>query len=90
MLAGRRVPIECGSVMTIRGLLLDSDFLTLLSPDQVAVELEAGWLIVYRRAAGGMVRTIGMTTRAGWRPTAAQRAFVDLALATAAQLDGTS
>ena len=40
------VPIECGSVMMIRQIMLDSDFLTLLSPDQVAVELEAGWLEV--------------------------------------------
>jgi LysR family transcriptional regulator, regulator for genes of the gallate degradation pathway len=35
------VPVECGSVITIRQILLDSDFLTLLSPDQIAVELEA-------------------------------------------------
>ena len=35
------VPIESGSVMMIRQILIDSDFLTMLSPDQVAVELEA-------------------------------------------------
>jgi LysR family transcriptional regulator, regulator for genes of the gallate degradation pathway len=30
------------------------------------------------------VRTIGVTTRAGWRPTAAQRRFLELVEAAAA------
>lgn len=72
-----RVPIECGSVITIRQILMDSDFLTLLSPDQVAVELEAGWLTKICDAPPGLVRTIGITTRANWRPTAKQAAFLD-------------
>ncbi len=71
------VPIESGSVMTIRQLLMDSDFLTLLSPDQVAVELEAHWLIALRSAPAGLHRTIGMTSRATWRPTSVQAEFVD-------------
>lgn len=70
------VPIECGSVITIRQILLESDFLTLLSPDQVAVELEAGWLSTIGDPPGGLQRTIGATTRAGWMPTAMQRAFM--------------
>lgn len=71
------VPVECGSVITIRQILMDSDFLTLLSPDQVAVELEAGWLDIICDAPEGLVRTIGVTTRTEWRPTALQRAFID-------------
>ncbi len=71
------VPIECGSVMMIRQILIESDFLTLLSPDQVAVELEAGWLEVICDAPPGISRTIGVTTRAGWQPTAKQQAFLD-------------
>ena len=71
-----RVPIECGSVITIRGILLDSDFLTLLSADQVAVELGAGWLVKICDAPEGLVRNIGVTTRADWSPTALQRAFL--------------
>jgi LysR family transcriptional regulator, regulator for genes of the gallate degradation pathway len=71
------VPIECGSVMMIRQILIASDFLTLLSPDQVAVELEAGWLEVVGDAPSNLVRTIGITMRAGWRPTAKQSAFLD-------------
>ncbi|MBB4633022.1 LysR family transcriptional regulator [Sphingosinicella soli] len=71
------VPVECGSVMTIRQILLESDFLTLLSRDQVAVELEAGWLVRLCDTPPGFKRTIGMTTRVGWRATAAQQAFAD-------------
>jgi LysR family transcriptional regulator, regulator for genes of the gallate degradation pathway len=70
------VPVECGSVITIRQILLDSDFLTLLSPDQVAVELEAGWLAKICDAPADLTRTIGLTTRTGWRPTGMQAAFV--------------
>lgn len=70
------VPIECGSVITIRQLLIATDFLTLLSPDQVAVELEAGWLEIISEAPQGLSRTIGISTRTGWRPTALQAAFV--------------
>ncbi len=71
------VPVECGSVITIRQILLDSDFLTLLSPDQVAVELEAGWLRQIGRPPVTLQRTIGLTTRAGWRPTPNQQRFID-------------
>ncbi len=72
------VPIECGSVVTIRQILFDSDFLTLLSSDQVAAELAAGILVKIGEAAGELGRTIGVTTRAGWRPTALQAAFLAL------------
>jgi DNA-binding transcriptional LysR family regulator len=70
------VPIACGSVMMIRQILIDSDFLTLLSPDQVAVELEAGWLTVVAELPAAYVRVIGVTRRATWRPTAMQAAFL--------------
>jgi LysR family transcriptional regulator, regulator for genes of the gallate degradation pathway len=71
------VPVECGSVITIRQILIATDFLTLLSPDQVAVELEAGWLEIIADAPPGLSRTIGITTRNGWQPTALQAAFVE-------------
>lgn len=70
------VPIECGSVITIRQILVDSDFLTLLSPDQVTMELEAGWLTKIADTPDGLTRTIGITTRNDWRPTGMQRAFI--------------
>ncbi len=82
---GREVPhvqVECGSVMMIRQLLLDSDALTLLSPGQVAVELEAGVLAAMPTPVP-VTRTIGITTRPGWRPTAAQADFLGLLRAVA-------
>nr|MBA3898217.1 LysR family transcriptional regulator [Sphingomonadaceae bacterium] len=47
MFTGRALPptpIECGSVMVNRGVLAETDLLTLLSPDQVALEIGAGML----------------------------------------------
>lgn len=70
------VPIVSGSVMTIRQLLLETDCLTLLSADQVKVELEAGWLTALCSAPAGLERTIGITTRASSRPTAVQAEFL--------------
>ena len=70
------VRIECGSVMTIRQLLLASDALTLLSPGQLSVELGAGLLATLDPPVP-VVRAIGIVTRADWRPTAAQAAFID-------------
>jgi DNA-binding transcriptional LysR family regulator len=81
LFAGRtapEAPIECGSVMVIRGILRASDLLTLLSPDQVAMEMQGGILAQIGRSLDQGVRTIGITTRTGWRPTAAQRRFIAL------------
>lgn len=85
---GRDVPhvgIECGSVMMIRQLLLSGDALTLLSPDQVSVELDAG-VLAARATPAPVTRTIGISTRAGWRPTATQAAFLGLLRETGATL----
>lgn len=71
-------PIECGSVMTIRRLLLSADYLTLLSADQVWLELDSGLLGIVRGALPAPVRMIGITTRADWRPTDLQAGFVTM------------
>jgi DNA-binding transcriptional LysR family regulator len=71
-----QVPIQCGSVMIIREVLMQTDFLTLLSPDQVSVELQAGWLASLGEPPGHFARTIGITTRAQWRPSPIQAAFI--------------
>jgi DNA-binding transcriptional LysR family regulator len=71
-----RVAIQCGSVIVVRQLLVEGDFLTLLSPDQVAVELEAGWLARIGPAPGDPSRLIGITHRAAWRPTRLQQRFI--------------
>ena len=75
--------VECGSVMVIRGLLTQSDLLTLLSPDQVALEVEAGKLVRIGPELADTLRTIGITTRANWRPTARQLRLIELIHSTA-------
>lgn len=75
-------PIECGSVMVIRGVLEESDLLTLLSPDQVSIELRTGTLAIIGPSARGR-RTVGVTTRRDWRPTSAQAHFLALLEAAA-------
>ena len=75
---GREVPaspVECGSMLIIRQLLLGSNLLSLVSRDQVALELDSGILIEVG-ATRGLSRTIGLTWRVDWRPTAAQAAFI--------------
>lgn len=76
-------PIECGSVMAIRGILLDSDYLTLLSPDQIALELRSGLLTILAINLPTAERTIGVISRADWRPTRLQRVFVETLKVTA-------
>jgi hypothetical protein len=58
--------------------LRDSDLLTLLSVDQVSLEIAAGMLTTVGPPLAQGIRTIGITTRSGWRPTAAQARFVAL------------
>lgn len=78
--AGSRpsAPIECGSVMTLREVMVDSDFLTLLSPTQVSMELHTGLLATLGPPLVGATRRIGVTTRAGWRPTRSHARLIDL------------
>jgi DNA-binding transcriptional LysR family regulator len=69
-------PIQCGSVALIRGLLLRTDFLTLLSTDQVRSEIEAGTLVRIESDVPDTMRTIGAITRRDWFPTKLQDAFM--------------
>ncbi|TCM16458.1 transcriptional regulator /LysR family transcriptional regulator [Novosphingobium sp. PhB165] len=76
-LAPPKLRIECGSLLVIRGLMLEGDWLTLLSPDQFLFEARAGLLT--RIFGGGLTlqRRIGITTRTDWQPTKLQAAFVE-------------
>jgi LysR family transcriptional regulator of gallate degradation len=72
-----RAPVHCGSVMVIRGILAESDFLTLLSPQQVALEVTGGVLASIGPEPEMSGRTIGVTTRRDWQPTRAQTRFLE-------------
>ncbi|NNC38328.1 MAG: LysR family transcriptional regulator [Acidimicrobiales bacterium] len=72
-----RISVECGSVIANRQILMKTDCLTILSPDQVAVELEAGWLGIICPLPPRLNRVIGLTHREGWRPTNSQSLFMN-------------
>jgi DNA-binding transcriptional LysR family regulator len=69
-------PVTCASVLAIRALLLEGDYLTLLSPDQIARDVESGLITPIGGPLPGTSRPIGITTRAGWQPTALQAEFL--------------
>jgi DNA-binding transcriptional LysR family regulator len=78
-------PIVCGSVMTIRTLLMEGDFLTLLSPIQIRDDLASGALAAIGDPIEETLRPIGLTIRADWRPAPAQREFLELLRAMIAE-----
>ena len=76
--------ISTSSVMLMRELLSGSDYLAAVSCLHISGEAES--LAVLPVDLPCSSRAIGITTRAGWEPTAAQRAFLDLIGEEAAKL----
>lgn len=79
--AGMTVPaglVEASSMVLIRGLLLGSDRLTLVSARQVEPELRLGTLRILPFELGHTARPIGLTVRRDWHATATQSLFLDL------------
>lgn len=70
--------IETSSQILVRGLLLGSDRLTLISAHQIRHEHELGLLVVLPVELPGSERPIGLTVRRDWRPTATQGRFLAL------------
>ena len=70
--------IESGSHIAVRGVLLNSDRLALLSPLQVAIEMKAGLLCDLGIDIAGSEREIGVTTLSAAQPTRMQTAFLEL------------
>lgn len=70
--------VESSSLGLIRALLLESDRLTLISSHQIMHEEELGLLVRLPFAVAVEQRDIGLTVRKGWRPTSAQRRFIEL------------
>jgi LysR family transcriptional regulator, regulator for genes of the gallate degradation pathway len=67
--------VESSSLILIRGLLLESDRLTLISEHQIRHERHMG-LAPLSVDMQDMKRPIGMTFRRNWRPTATQEIFI--------------
>jgi DNA-binding transcriptional LysR family regulator len=68
--------IETGSQASVRGLLLESDRLTVLSRHQITPELEAGLLAAIDIGLPELQRTIVATLRRDWKPTQVQAALL--------------
>ena len=64
--------------MVIGRMLTEGNFLTLLSPSQIALQIRAGLLATVGPPLADTSRTIGIVTRQGWRPTRVQRRFLNL------------
>jgi DNA-binding transcriptional LysR family regulator len=69
--------IECSSLVTTRGLLLQSDRAALLSVRQARLDVDSGQLATLFDPLPGTERTIGLTYRSDWQPTTVQREFID-------------
>ncbi|TPE43420.1 LysR substrate-binding domain-containing protein, partial [Amaricoccus solimangrovi] len=70
--------VESGSVMLMRELLAESDHLGCVSRLQARGETDRGLMTVLPFEMAGTSRPIGITLRAGWVPTRAQRLFLEL------------
>lgn len=68
--------IECASLVTARALLLRTDMAALLSARQVDYEIRQGLLKIMGPPLTGSTRSIGITTRAGFRPTLLHRVML--------------
>lgn len=68
--------IETSSLVMMRGALVRSDRLTLISTNQIVTEQELGLLAPLPVATPGSARRIGLTVRRGWRPTATHEALL--------------
>ncbi|MET0935066.1 MAG: LysR family transcriptional regulator [Luteibacter sp.] len=77
--------VQCGSVLIMRGLMLEGDWVTLMSRDQFTLESKAGQLAELGSPGPDFRRHIAMTRRIDWEPTRLQSHFVDLLKAAASQ-----
>lgn len=68
--------VETSSLILVRGLLLGSDRITIISAHQVRHEVELGLLAVLPFDMAGTARPIGLTMRRDWHPTATQEKFL--------------
>ncbi|PTE20716.1 LysR family transcriptional regulator [Cereibacter changlensis JA139] len=76
--------VETSSVIVLREILRASDYLGGLS--RMQAEVEAQVLSILPIRLPNALRPIGVTTRAGWEPTRAQRDFLNLLRKTSVDL----
>lgn len=70
--------LECGSILLMREILAEGRLLGCISGTQAMAEIREGLVARLAVRADLPGRPIGLTTRADWEPTAAQRQMLDL------------
>ncbi len=70
--------VESSSLVLIRGLLLGSDRLTVISSHQVLYEKQFGHLVSLPLDLSHTCRPIGLSIRKDWEPTRMQEAFINI------------
>ena len=77
-LAETPVNVVSSSLGLIRGLMLEGDYVTILSRNQIQSELEQGILVALSVDLSDSLRPIGITTRKDWQPTPTQLLFLNI------------
>lgn len=72
------VRVVASSLVFLRGLLAEGDYISIVSLHQISTEIADGHIVPLAVPLSGNARTIGLTYRSGWRPTATQARFLDL------------
>ncbi|MBL4767037.1 MAG: LysR family transcriptional regulator [Rhodobacteraceae bacterium] len=80
------VKVVSSSLILVRGMLLEGDYVTIISHHQVRHELENGTLVTLPIALPDSARAIGLTVRKGWKPTLTQEVFLNIVKATATEM----
>jgi LysR family transcriptional regulator of gallate degradation len=80
--------IETSSLILMRGLLVGSDRLTIMSAHQMRHEEEQGVLQRLNFRMSATSRNIGITVRINWQPTPTQTLFLDLLSEAGARVHG--
>jgi len=83
-----RPTVETGDLALLRGLLMASDMLTVLSAHQLHYEVAASALVVLPFDMPGLERSIGVMTRKGTQLAPGARALLDEMEAISARWDG--
>ncbi|WP_322865716.1 LysR family transcriptional regulator [Aquicoccus sp. G2-2] len=79
------VRLVSSSPVMLRGILAEGPYVSIISRQQIKVELRDGHIAPLGIALTGDARAIGLTTRAGWRPTKVQARFIGFLRASALQ-----
>ena len=86
-MAATPVKVVSSSLVLVRGLLLEGDYVTIISHHQARHDLESGALVTLPIPLPDSARAIGLTTRRGWQPTPTQAMFIDSVKAGVLHLD---